>query len=451
MSTLTEEKGMTKALTHLLVTMFLGNVAWIIALPAITDVTMDAVCPGRDECSLAIYLTAFQQAITGIGSMVITPLIGNLSDAYGRKTLLTLPLTVAILPLAVLAYSREKSFFYAYYVLRTVGAIVCDASMMCLALAYVADVIPEGKRATAFGILNGVVSAAFVCGTLTARFLSTSQTFQMAAFASMAAAVYMRIFLKETIRSPIHNSIIQEALLLKSEQPSSSNSETTRKSKAFKNVPSLDDIRCILRSSKTLSQIAVIAFFTSLSESGVQTILLYFLKAQFQFSKNQFADLMLIVGIAGMVSQLLLMPLLTPVIGEVKLLSFGLLITSFNMFFNSIAWSVFVPYVVAGFAVFSIFTAPCMRSIASKQVSPDEQGKAQGCISGISSFANIISPLVFSPLTALFLSEGAPFHFPGFSLMCIGLTTVVAFVLSLRIQIGPIIPIHKSNDNQTLQ
>ncbi|KAA3477987.1 hippocampus abundant transcript-like protein 1 isoform X3 [Gossypium australe] len=51
-------------------------------------------------------------------------------------------------------------------------------------------------------------------------------------------------------------------------------------------------------------------------------------------------------------------------------------------------------------------------------------GKAQGFISGIYSFANVASPLPFSPLTALFPSERAPFNFPGFSIMCVGFASV---------------------------
>ena len=50
-------------LSHLLVTVFLSSFASLMVIPAITDVTMVAVCPGQDECSLAIYLTGFQQAV----------------------------------------------------------------------------------------------------------------------------------------------------------------------------------------------------------------------------------------------------------------------------------------------------------------------------------------------------------------------------------------------------
>ncbi|MCI46096.1 MFS transporter, partial [Trifolium medium] len=46
-----------RGLSHLFVTMFVAGVGGVIAIPSITDVTMAALCPGQDECSLAIYLT----------------------------------------------------------------------------------------------------------------------------------------------------------------------------------------------------------------------------------------------------------------------------------------------------------------------------------------------------------------------------------------------------------
>ncbi|RVW96706.1 hypothetical protein CK203_020427 [Vitis vinifera] len=85
-------------LTHLFVTVLLGSFSAFIVIPAITDVTMSALCPGKDECSLAIYLSGFQQAIIGLGTVVMTPVIGNLSDEYGRKALLTIPMALSIIP-----------------------------------------------------------------------------------------------------------------------------------------------------------------------------------------------------------------------------------------------------------------------------------------------------------------------------------------------------------------
>lgn len=50
-------------LGHLFATVFMWGFGGFIVIPAITDVTMSALCPGTDECSLAIYLSGFQQAV----------------------------------------------------------------------------------------------------------------------------------------------------------------------------------------------------------------------------------------------------------------------------------------------------------------------------------------------------------------------------------------------------
>ncbi|KAJ6920955.1 hippocampus abundant transcript-like protein 1 isoform X1 [Populus alba x Populus x berolinensis] len=426
-------------LNHLFITIFLHNFSSVMVIPAITDVTMSALCPGRDECSLAIYLTGFQQAIIGLGTLVMMPLIGNMSDKYGRKALLTVPLSLVIVPSAILAYSRTRHFFYAYYVAKTLIAMVCEGSVPCLALAYVADNVPEGRRASAFGILSGIASSAFVCGNLSTRFLSTASTFQVSASVAIASLVYMRFFLQDSI---IDEQLTAPILTSKGKPKGKGKDHPTneipsKNVQIFKSAPSLEDMLCLLKSSVTLSQAAVVAFFYSLAEVGLHASLLYYLKARFHFNKDQFADLMVITGIAGTISQLVLMPILAPALGEARLLAVGLFFTCVHVFLYSIAWTFWVPYVAAMFSVLFVFSQPCMRSIVSKQVGSCEQGKAQGCISGISSFANVISPLVFSPLTALFLSERAPFHFPGFSIMCVGFASMIAFIQSLMIRIAP--------------
>lgn len=431
-------------LTHLFVTVLLGSFSAFIVVPAITDVTMSALCPGKDECSLAIYLSGFQQAIIGLGTVVMTPVIGNLSDEYGRKALLTIPMALSIIPLAILAYSRTTTSFYAYFVIRTLTAMVGEGSINCLALAYVADNISEGQRASAFGVLSGVASAAFVCGTLAARFLSTASTFQVATLVSMIATIYMRVFLKETF--PKGDS--SQALLKKEPGMSPDDGNSSEKIQTFKKIPSIGDLISLLKCRAAFSQAAVVVFFNGLAEGGLQASLLYFLKARFHFNKDQFADIMLIVGVMGTISQLLFMPLLATRVSEEKLLSIGLFMGCTNIFLNSIAWSYWVPYAIAALAAFAVFANPCVRSIASKQVGPNDQGKAQGCISGISSSAQIISPLIFSPLTALFLSQGAPFYFPGFSIMCIGFASMIAFIQSTMIRpVPPISSQPTSNSN----
>ncbi|KAJ6386121.1 hypothetical protein OIU77_029146 [Salix suchowensis] len=437
-----------RELIHLFVAVFLSTFATLIVIPAITDVTMMAVCPGQDECSLAIYLSGFQQAIIGLGTVVMMPLIGNLSDQYGRKALLTLPMTLSIIPSAILAYSRTTSFFYAYYVLRTLTAMICEGSINCLAFAYVADNVLERQRTSVFGILSGITAAAFVCGTLAARFLSTAMTFQVSALVAMLAAVYMRIFLQESL--PNSENLAQPILKSGQDDHSQDGGDLPMKPMVSKKIPSIQAITSLLRSSVTFSQAAIVAFFNSLSFGGLQASLMYYLKARFHFSKNQYAELMILLGVSGMASQLLFMPFVAPRVAEEKLLAIGLLGGIANALLYSVAWSAWVPYASTIFSVFEVFVTPCLRSIVSKQIGPNEQGKAQGCMSGIISLANIISPLVYSPLTALFLSEDAPFNFPGFIFLCIGFSTMIAFFQSILIRAVPPISSHKSSSSSSI-
>uniref|UniRef100_A0A0C9QTW5 TSA: Wollemia nobilis Ref_Wollemi_Transcript_9975_1906 transcribed RNA sequence n=1 Tax=Wollemia nobilis TaxID=56998 RepID=A0A0C9QTW5_9CONI len=425
-------------LSQLLLGSFMYWTANFMVVPILTDITMVALCPGSDQCSHAIYISGLQQAISGIGTMLVTPIIGDLSDEYGRKPLLMIPMTVSIIPLAVLAYSRTKPYVYAYFVLRTAAAIVSEGGLHCLSLAFVADNIPEHSRPSAFGVLTGVVSSAFVAGLVTARFLPVHVIFQVATILAAFAALYMRVFLVEPkLRSPC---------LPGTEPVCHTKPSLWSRPRLTRSTSSIQDTAQLFKRSLILAQVSVITFFSNLGEAGLQGSLLYYLKARFFFDKDQFADLMLIAAVAGAVSQLFLMPFLTQYIGEKKLLCMGLFACFLHTLLYGIAWAPWVTYVAALAGVLFVFVFPCIGSIVSKEAGVEEQGKVQGCVSGIRSFATIISPLAISPLTALFLSEKAPFHCPGFSLICAAFAMMIAFVQACVMRPSPAIA-HSNGNN----
>ncbi|KAL3613925.1 hypothetical protein CASFOL_041999 [Castilleja foliolosa] len=422
-------------LMHLFVMVFLSYFATCIVNPAIADVTLAAVCPGKDECSLAIYLTGFQQAIGGLGSVIMMPLIGTLSDAYGRKVILTIPLTLAIIPLVIMSVKRTTEFYYIYYVLKCLTTMITEGGVICISLSYLADNVPEGKRVTAFGYLAGVFSAATVCGTLAARILSTARIFQVAAVAAATAAVYMRFFLKETVDDALEQPILQPV----TDQTIEARNETLTKTDLIKKIPLPKDIYRLLKSSRNVSFVSFVAFFNSLAEAGIQSFLMYYLKARFHFRKDQYADICLITYVSATVSSMVVMPILGPLLGEETLLCIGLFAGFLNMLIDSIAWATWVPYAFAFLGIFSFLATPSIRCIMSKHVGPYEQGIAQGCLMAIVSFANVISPLVYSPLSAFFLSDDPPFNFPGFSILCVGLAWLIGFILSTFIKVHPLL------------
>ncbi|EFJ33355.1 hypothetical protein SELMODRAFT_167756 [Selaginella moellendorffii] len=407
-----------RPLIHLIFATLLHIMATMMVIPALTDVLLGALCPGQAECNEAIYLTGIQQIIAGIGTMLVTPILGELSDEYGRKPLLMIPFSAAVLPMAILAYSQSRPFVYAYMVVGTVVRIFAEGGITCLSFAYVSDCIERRYRALAIGVLMGSFSVGYVIGILLARVLAQDQIFKVAAVVIAFAAVYVKVFLPET------NAERGPPLL-----PNHSDTHQQHKRDECRSTPLL------MRSTSSITDtVAVIVFFSSLGEAGLQGSLLYYLKATFGFAKDQFAELMLINGLASVFSQLLIMPVFVHFFGEKIVLFIAISASASHALLYGVAWADWVPYVCSSFSIFFVLSFPCIGSIVSKTAEPEEQGKFQGLIAGIRSFATILSPLAISPLTALFLSKDAPFNCPGFSLIVAGSVMVLALVQALMLQ-----------------
>ncbi|KAL1554469.1 tetracycline resistance protein, class G-like [Salvia divinorum] len=417
-------------LIHLFVTVFMAFLPLYLVNPAITDVTVAAVCGGEDECSLSIYLTGFQLAITGVGSALMMPMIGNLSDAYGRKNLLTIPLILQIIPIVMLALSRTTNFFYAYYATKILTDMIVDGGVLCISFSYLADNVGEGNRVGAFAALSGVMSMANVCGTLAAGLLSISLIFKVASVLAILAAIYMRVFLKDPDRE---KDDLQPLIL------SSEGDDTSKKTDFIHQIPSPKVVFHLLKSSNIVALAASVCFFNSVGEAGAGSFLLYYLKARFQFNKDQFSLIFLIINVGATITNVILMPILGPVIGEQTILCFGIFTGFLSMLLESIAWAPWVPYLASSLGMFFTISSSCIRSIVSKQVGSNEQGIAQGSLLAMTSISSIISPLIYSPISAWFLSDKPPFDFPGFCMLCVGFSYVIALILSLVIKFKPFI------------
>ncbi|THG23702.1 hypothetical protein TEA_014386 [Camellia sinensis var. sinensis] len=335
----------------------------------------------------------------------VLPILGQLADEYGRKPLLILTLSTTIVPFALLAINESRASVYAYYVLRTISYIISQGSIFCISVAYVADVVEEDKRAALFSWITGIFSFSHVLGNVLARFLPEDYIFEVSIALLIFCPIYMHLFLVETVQStPRHRQHapwLHKALKIVKERYNSMRHAAT-----------------IVVSSPTLKGMSLVSFFYELGMSGISGVLLYYLKAAFGFNKNQFSEILMMVGIGSIVSQILILPLINPLVGEKVILCTALL--------SSIAY---VPYLSASFGVIYVLVKPATYAIISRASSSADQhlyrllssiqaqGKAQAFIAGVQSIADLLSPLAMSPLTSLFLSSDAPFNCKGFSIV----------------------------------
>ncbi|XP_054785417.1 uncharacterized protein LOC129291880 [Prosopis cineraria] len=411
-----------RPLIHLLLPFFIHGVAEEMPISVLVDFTTSALCPPHSSsCSTSLFIVALQQTVVGIFKMVVLPLLGQLADEYGRKPLLLLTFSASIFPFAVISWKQTEEHVYAYYVLRTVSSIISQGSTYCLMFAYVADIVEENKRAAVFGCITGLHSASQFIGDALARFLPAHYIFGVSTTLLIFCSAYMLVFLSETLK-----------LAPTKDQHSHRFPKLTHI--LHQRFTSMTNAARLVISSPTLRGIALVSFFYELGMSGTVTILLYYLKAVFGFDKNQFSEIQMLVGIGSIFSQMVLAPLINPMVGEKVILCFALLASIAYALLYGLAWAPWVAYLSASLGVFYVLVKPFTYAIISKASSSANQGKSQGFIAGVQSIAHLLSPMIMSSLTSWFLSSSAPFQCKGFSLICASIIMMISLCFACLLE-----------------
>nr|GMD58923.1 hippocampus abundant transcript-like protein 1 [Ipomoea batatas] len=355
--------------------------------------------------------------VVGIFKMVVLPVLGQLSDDYGRKPLLLVTVSTTIIPFtsesnfsiwyeikvtkqvdgikckirlvaeiglsssyhqaeSLLAINKSRGFVYAYYVLRTISYIISQGSIFCISVAYAADVIEESNRAAAFSWITGLFSASHVVGDLLARFLPEDYIFVVSICLLIFVPIYMALALVETVKPP---SGVNQSL------PHMNKAKKILQDR-YKSMRSAVNV---VINSPTLKVISLVSFFYELGMSGIDAVLLYYLKAAFGFDKNQLSEVLMVVGVGAIVSQ--------------------------------------------------------TYAVISRASSSTDQGKAQGFVAGVQAIASLLSPIGMTPLTTWFLSDNAPFDCKGFGIICASLCMVIALCCACMLKLDA--PAKKSSED----
>lgn len=341
-----------------------------------------------DGSSDAQAAAAAASLVSNAATFLTSSLMGSLTDEYGRKNFLILAqsltcLSPCILVLLQVFDTMDPSWYYGAH--ATTGLV----NWLAIALSSLSDVMPKQWRAPVFGLLLSAFSVGFSLSPIFAIFFSHFTTSLLSASLTLISLTFSIFCLPETL--PVQQGM--EARIHRVEQYGIQEDESKLRCiirgllRPFKELS-------ILNRSAIFRLLSALAFFSGMSSSADQTLLIYYVEDRLDFNDQDVAILFGLIGIAGIMVQGVLLKPITDLIGERLVVVFaftcGAVTNTFYSFANAKS-TIFFAIVIASFTGMSF---PTISAIKSNNAADCEQGRIQGALYALSSLASAFGPTV---------------------------------------------------------
>jgi DHA1 family tetracycline resistance protein-like MFS transporter len=316
---------------------------------------------------------------------VFSPVLGVLSDRFGRRPVILLSNLGLGLDYIVMALAPSMSWLFLGRIISGV-----TTSSIPTAMAYIADVVPKEKRAGAFGMIGVAFGLGFVIGPFTGGLLSDFDprlAFWVAAGFSLMNWLWGYLFVPESL-------------------PRDQRKEFTLR--RANPVGSL----VLLRSHPELAKLAAIQFLAYVAHNVFSVWALY---AIFRYAWNQtmIGLSLAVVGVCTAAISAGLTPQMVKHFGEKRTLYIGQFFGATGMLIAGLARSGAV--LLASVPIISMWnmSMPAAQAMMTHRVSEREQGELQGAIGSLRSITFIIGPILFSRVFGWFIDPKHSFQIPG--------------------------------------
>jgi DHA1 family tetracycline resistance protein-like MFS transporter len=385
-----------RALAFIFVTVLIDAIGFGVVIPVfpglIVKLTGRPLSSAAEVSGWIAFLYASIQFLMG-------PVIGGLSDRFGRRPVLLASLAAFALDYLVLAFAPTIWWLVAA---RVVAGIT--GATFPTAYAYIADISPPEKRGANFGLIGMAFGFGFVFGPALGAL--ASQWSAQAPFL-LSAALAMANFLYGLFVPP-------ESLSPDNRRP-------------FQLVRA-NPVGALLRlrsAHPMVLALAAMMLVWTLSYQSLYSVWSYFGQERFGWTAAEVGWSLTAVGVTGAIVQGGLSRRLIPALGQPRVIVLGIIsaLAGYSCYaFASAGWMIYV-----GIAVSALqgLVFPCLQGLMSAEMPASEQGELQGAVSSIQAMSSIIGPPLMSGLFAHFAGPAAPFWFPGapfaMSLVFVGL------------------------------
>jgi DHA1 family tetracycline resistance protein-like MFS transporter len=390
------------ATSFVLITVLIDSIGFGVIIPVLPRLISELA---HVDISGAARYGGWLFAAYSVMQFLFSPVMGGLSDQYGRRPVLLASLFGFGLDYLLLVFAPSIGWLF---VGRVIAGIM--GASFTTAAAYMADISTPEKRAQNFGMIGAAFGLGFIVGPIIGGFVSdlgTRAPFMVAGGLTILNWLYGYFVLPESL------------------------SIENRRKFDWRRANPIGALVNLRRFPMIVGLVAALflLYISSFSTQGTWT---YYTKEKFGWSEREVGLSLTFVGVMIALVQGFLTRILIPKLGTRRAIYVGFMFSilgSLAYCFANEGWMVYaimIPFSLGGLA------GPAMQGIISGQIPPNEQGELQGSLTSLNSVASIIGPVLMTSLFARFTAKDAPIYFPGVPFLASVVLTTISLLLIIR-------------------
>jgi MFS transporter, DHA1 family, tetracycline resistance protein len=387
------------ALTFVTITVFIDTMGFGIIMPVLPEFLMQLTGEGLSHASsIAGYLVVFYAAL----QFLFAPIIGNLSDRYGRRPVLLISLFAYSINYLIAGLATT---LWVLFIGRILTGIT--SATFATANALIADVSPPEERAQNFGLMGMAFGLGFIFGPSIGGLLGewdVRAPFFAAAALAAVNTLYGFFVLQETLP------------------------EVRRRPFNLRRANPLGML-AQLRKYPVLVGLVIVMFIYNIGHHVYPSNWNFYTIEKFDWSPFDVGLSMGLVGALMAFNQGYLIRILIPRWGSAKTAFVGFVAAAAAFIGIAFAPNSLSVYLWCFMSAFAGLVGPAVAGIMSNQVPQNEQGELQGINASVGSIGAIIGPLLMTQSFAFFTDTDAPIYFPGIAFLLAGLLTLIALMI----------------------
>jgi DHA1 family tetracycline resistance protein-like MFS transporter len=385
-----------RAVYFILLTVMIDAIGIGLIMPVMPDLLQDL---GGSTLANAAIWGGILSTVFALMQFVFGPLVGNISDRFGRRKVLLVSLAVMSLDYVVMGFAQS---LWLLFVARVLGGIT--AANHSTASAVIADVSKPEERGANFGLLGAAFGIGFILGPVIGGIAAEwgpRAPFFVAAVLAGGITVFGYFALEETVTD-----------------------ENRRDFEWHRAMPwgAFAAVGKLYNQTRML----LVLFFQEIAFMVYPVVWAFYTKAKFGWEPWLIGVSLGTFGVMMALSQGVLIRFVIPRLGEFRTAILGLsmeLLSFVGLAFAPTTWVIFA---LLPLSAIGMLAGPAMQGIMSRAVPDNAQGELQGVISSVRAIASILAPSVMVGLFWVYSDEGWFFTFPGAPFVLSALLMLIA-------------------------